>query len=77
MHAQVLLDFIRGELVSNDRLWSFRKHFAVQYACNVLISHALSVNAANPSKFILSRVSVVHRCRSILAQVGMLPTKWL
>lgn len=52
----VLLDYIRCEVPTNDKLWSFRKHFAVQYACNILASHALLVAAASPSRLILSQV---------------------
>jgi hypothetical protein len=31
----VLLDYIRAQIPSNDKLWTFRKHLAVQYACQV------------------------------------------
>jgi hypothetical protein len=31
----VLLDYIRSQIPSNDKLWTFRKHLAVQYACQV------------------------------------------
>jgi hypothetical protein len=31
----VLLDFVRAQIPSNDKLWTFRKHLAVQYACQV------------------------------------------
>ena len=33
----VLLDYIRSQIPSNDKLWTFRKHLAVQYACQVSI----------------------------------------
>ena len=31
----VLLDYVRSQIPSNAHLWSFRKHLAVQYACQV------------------------------------------
>eukprot|EP00960_Hanusia_phi_P058114 763778-Hanusia_phi.AAC.10 len=33
----VLLDYVRSQIPSNAHLWSFRKHLAVQYACQVLL----------------------------------------
>ena len=36
----VLLDYIRAQIPSNDKLWTFRKHLAVQYACQVPCPHS-------------------------------------
>ena len=52
----VLLDYIRAQIPSNDKLWTFRKHLAVQYACQVLVSHALFVAPPTPSKLVLSKL---------------------
>lgn len=38
MPDTVLLDYIRAQIPSNDKLWTFRKHLAVQYACQVCVS---------------------------------------
>jgi len=39
----VLLDYIRAQIPSNDKLWTFRKHLAVQYACQVCVQCRLCV----------------------------------
>lgn len=39
----VLLDYIRAQIPSNDKLWTFRKHFAVQYACQVSVCASIYV----------------------------------
>jgi len=52
----VLLDYIRAQIPSNDKLWTFRKHLAVQYACQVLVSHALYCAPPTPSRLILSKL---------------------
>ena len=52
----VLLDYIRAQIPSNDKLWTFRKHLAVQYACLVLVQHALFCAPPTPSKLVLSKL---------------------
>ena len=52
----VLVDYIRAQIPSNDKLWTFRKHLAVQYACQVLVSHALFCAPPTPSKLVLSKL---------------------
>ena len=39
----VLLDYIRAQIPSNDKLWTFRKHLAVQYACQVTMCFCVHV----------------------------------
>jgi hypothetical protein len=52
----VLLDYIRAQIPSNDKLWTFRKHLAVQYACLVLVQHALFCAPPTPSKLVFSKL---------------------
>jgi len=56
MPDTVLLDYIRAQIPSNDKLWTFRKHLAVQYACQVLVSHALFCAPPTPSRLVLSKL---------------------